>query len=183
MDKDKDNGDLMEKMKEKLSGKTKIILILGLIGIGLIFISNFFTTGNNTPLQADTAEFSLEKYIADTEQRLSQIVSSITGEKEPQVMVTAESTIKKIYAVENRTSDKKSGEEHESEETYVMGKGSGGSQNPIKLTEEQPVIKGVVVVSVYGDNYIVKEKIIDAVKTSMGLSSGKVCVVSKYKGQ
>lgn len=45
MDKDKDNGDLMEKMKEKLSGKTKIILILGLIGIGLIFISNFLQPG------------------------------------------------------------------------------------------------------------------------------------------
>ncbi len=166
------------KIMEKLKGKTGPILVLGLLGILLIYFSGFFSTESTEPVKKDT--FSLDVYIESTELKIQNIVSSITGEKSPQVMVTAKSALRQVYAVENNTSEKNDAEntQSESEEKYVIIKNSKGEQQPVTVTEIQPEIKGVVVVSKYGSDFYVKEQIINAVRTALDLPTSKVCVVS-----
>lgn len=170
-------SEAISTIKEKLTGKTKVFLVLGCAGVLLIFLSGFFKTEEKKTPAPES--FSLDTYITDTEQSLKTIISSITGEKSPVVMVTAESSVRQVYATESKSTG--SGERAGTEESYVLVKGSGGIQDPVKVTEIQPVIKGVVVVSAYADNFTVKEKIIDAVRTALDLSSSKVCVVSAQK--
>lgn len=171
------DSDWIKSWKQKLEGRTKIILILGFAGILLIFLSGYLKEEDAPSVQEDS--FSLESYISGTQHSLEKIVSSITGEENPVVMITAESSVRQVYATEKKSSG---GEElKESEENYVLVKGTGGTQNPVKIMEVQPEIKGVVVVSKYADNFTVKEKIIDAVRTALDLSSSQVCVVSSQK--
>ena len=56
-------------------------------------------------------------------------------------------------------------------------KAADGSQKPLIVTKTEPEIRGVVVVSRGGGDPKMREKIVEAVKTALDLSSTQVCVV------
>ena len=116
------------------------------------------------------------------------MVSAITKEEMPHVTVTLRTTGETVYATENRTSERNSQEyadtelnkilsDGDSESTYIIVKNANGSQQPLIVTQIKPEIQGVVIVSRYGSNAAVCEKITLAVKTALNLSSTQVCVV------
>lgn len=172
-----------ENLKKIFSGKNtmRIIFIAGMCGILLIFVSGYFTPKSTTKedSSAKTSDTAIDEYISSVTEQLKSIVMSITGEAEPQIMITAETSIKKIYAREEKQST--TGDQSDSENTFVVVKDSSGNQQGVIITEEQPVIKGVVVVSISASDPVTKEKILNAVMTAFNLPSNKVCVVSKYK--
>ena len=67
--------------------------------------------------------------------------------------------------------------ESEPQVTYILVKAADGSQKPLIVTKTEPEIRGVVVVSRGGSDPKMREKIVEAVKTALDLSSTQVCVV------
>jgi len=159
----------------------KLLVILGICGIALIYLSTLF--GNekkqeSAPVKEEASD-SAGEYEQRLERELARIVRAITGEEDPVVLVTLESSSRTVYAADEKTNSHQeengqSGEEYE--KTHVILKDSGGAQQALTVTEIQPKVKGVVIVSRYAGNPVAREKLTEAAKTALDISSAKVCV-------
>ena len=173
----------------KKDSSRKIIIIIGICGILLIYLSTVFDSKEveiSTP--ASEISFSAAEYEKQIENNLARIVTAITGEESPQIMVTLDSASQFVYA-ENlkRISDgseaysdgvKDKFQINEDTQTeYIVLRDSSGNEYALKITEIQPKIKGVVVVSECANDTIVQEKLTNAVKTVLDIPSTRVCVV------
>ena len=136
-------------------------------------------TENEAP---EAVELTAGDYTGALSAQIAQMVSAITGESEPQVTVTLRTMGETVYATEDKQSEK-SAEEYSGESlnrtqtTYILVKAADGSQKPLIVTKTEPEIRGVVVVSRGGGDPKMREKIVEAVKTALDLSSTQVCVV------
>ena len=85
----------MEKIKNLLTAKKPwLLFVLGLAGIGLIFLSSFFPEKEPEPV-TDTSDPT-----AGIEQRLEETISRIQGAGETHVMVTLADTGSRVYLSE-----------------------------------------------------------------------------------
>lgn len=177
--------ELMKKDKFRYA-----VIAVGVLGILLIYLSGFFSSSQKeeAPKEASQSVMTADEYEKKLEERLVKIVSAITGEPSPAVMVTLETMGKSVYARDETHKTDESAEyedgrkvqsqsKEEKENEYVMTKDAQGNQQMIKVSEIQPEIKGVVIVSQNAEDVFTQEKIIHAVKTAMNLSSSKICVV------
>lgn len=158
----------------------KLIIAVGICGIALIYISTL-TDGKKAAEQNETAALSQsagEDYAEQLESSIAEIVTAITGEEAPTVLVTLEGSTKTVYAADELTDTKQSGDETatKTETTHVILKDSSGAQQALTVVSLQPEIKGVVVVSIGAKTPAIKEKLTEAVKTALGISSARVCV-------
>ena len=71
---------------------SRLIVILGLVGMGLILLSQFWPGGEQTT--AANAEIS---YAADLEVRLTELVAAVDGVGDCRVMITLESGTEYVY--------------------------------------------------------------------------------------
>ena len=168
----------------------KIIIGAGLVGIALIFLSGYLTSGGKSEPQSTASSgttYTAEEYEARLESELEGLLMKIRGVGNATVMVTLEQTKQAVYAKEEKTSgqtteDKSDGttrnETDSSNETgYILVRDADGSERALPVTEIQPMIKGVVVVCDGGDNPAVQQSIIDAVTTALDITSVRVCVI------
>lgn len=172
--------------------KRNIIISLGVIGMVLIFASNFIHSPQNNIEQqeSDTASDSVtaESYRVRLEGELTDIVSQINGAGEVKIMITMDSTVEDVYAVEKSidesnesASDDSRGElktEYSEDNVYVTVKNKDGSEQVVLLKQVMPRIRGVLVVCDGGGNSVVQEKITQAVASVLNISSGKVYVTN-----
>ena len=104
------------------------------------------------------------------------------------MLVTIEKSSEQVYATEEKTStqtqqDKntssttKNQSNNSNETKYLVIKNSDGTQQPIAVTEVQPIVKGVVVVCDGGNNPMIQQKVIQAVTTALDITSTRVCVI------
>jgi len=161
----------------------KWVVLLGLAGIALIFLSGFFGKDTDAQEEADsldTETVQAENYAEELETKLSAMVDTITGQSGAQVMVTMERGSELVYATEQKKSTESSGEKRsdDTETTYIIVKKADGSQTALAVTELEPIVKGVVVVCPRGDETFIKQSIIDALTTVLNISSARVCVLS-----
>lgn len=137
--------------------------------------------------EAAETEITAEAYSAAVSAEVAQMVSAITGEADPHVTVTLHSMGETVYATEDRQSERNAQEyagdalnktqtDGDTETTYIIVKGADGEQKPLVVTQTQPEIRGVVIVSRRGGDAQIREKITEAVKTALDLSSTQVCV-------
>lgn len=188
----------MEHEKIKLTDLLKkdkfrnLVIIVGICGILLIYLSSFFsgTQKNKEKTSAEeTTVISVREYEEKLEGKLKEIVSAITGEKEPVVLLTLKTDATQVYAADEKIqsdSHEEYGNEgilnaqnnHDTQTSYIILKDTNGNQHALKITEIQPEIKGVVVVSEKAEDVLVQEKIINAMKTALGISSSKVYVAA-----
>lgn len=166
----------------------RIIIILGLVGIGLILLSGLLpdkTNDEDNQTNSQVAYVSLAQYENNLEQSLADIISSIDGAGKTRVMLTMDSTVEQVYATDKTMSQKdtvNSGEATETNKdtsansTYITIELSDGTQQTVLLKEIQPRVRGVLVVCSGGDNSVVKEKIVDAVTKALDISSSRVSV-------
>lgn len=166
----------------------RIIIILGLVGIGLILLSGLLpdkTNDEDNQTNSQVAYVSLAQYENNLEQSLADIISSIDGAGKTRVMLTMDSTVEQVYATDKTMSQKdmvNSGEATETNKdtsansTYITVELSDGTQQTVLLKEIQPRVRGVLVVCNGGDNSVVKEKIVDAVTKALDISSSRVSV-------
>ncbi len=160
------------KLDDILSNKKylKIIAIIAFVGIALIVLSDLIPESSAVVAVEDDYD-----YVSETELRIEEIVSAITGENSPDVMITLHAKEQYVYAKEIKTDDS------ESEESYIIIKNSDGAQEAVILTQLEPEVKGIVIASRYANNAVIKEDIINAISTVLDLPANKVCVVAKNK--
>lgn len=187
------NTPEINKIKEKLrkfmfkDKHKKMIVIAGIAGIFLIFISNLFKNEGENQTKPQEVKANSEYYIDRLEKNLETIVSSINGAGNSKVLVTLENGTETVYATEEKknkeaSEDKSNGEttrkkeSNDCEKKYITVKDSEGTEHALAVTEIQPKIKGVIIVCSGGDNPVVQQRVINAVTTALSIPSNKVCV-------
>lgn len=168
----------------------KVIVFVGVVGIGLIFLSGFIPKSpkndETLKIQNDNST-SLTEYENQLEQNLAEIICNINGAGSTKVFLTMESSAEQIFASDNSiaqnnsnntksSSDTQSQKDITSENKYITVELSDGTQQTVLVKEIQPKVRGVLVVCAGGDNNVVKQKVIDAVTKALDISSSKVSV-------
>ena len=201
-DKDTEKEDIKE---EESSGKgiisrllgneraLGIIVILGLIGIFLIFISSYISPSKGK--EANTEEngenniptsIELESYRNNISEELGNMLASMDGVGKTKVMVTLEGTVRNVYAtdvdVNGRETSRKNGENEDADKqntekkSCIVIRQNDGSEKALTIGQLMPQIKGVLVVCEGGDDETTKAKIIAAVSAALDISETHICV-------
>lgn len=165
---------------------TTIILVLGLAGIALLFLSEFIGQGSNSSGKPNSSSATTQEYEAQIEHRLEEIIGQINGVGRVKVLVTIESGVENVYETDNKGSadETKNGGDSSgqvqqsttSESSHVIIDDGNGGQKALLTTQLQPKILGVVVVCDGGNNPDVKENVIDSVSTALGVPTNRISV-------
>ena len=157
--------------------RTKLLVIIGLVGILLIFLSTFFENDSKYE-QASEASASVyddtEKYKAQLEAEIKEMVSNISGVGDVMVMITFNGTTEIVYAEEllkDTNSDSVSFKNQ-----YVLVENDGDKEALVKKINK-PQVCGVAVVCEGGDDVRVAERVVKAVSAVLDVSSANICVV------
>ena len=182
----------MNKLLSKISGvinKPKLLMVLGIGGILLIFLSSLIPSGSKSKTSAE--EITAEQYRKTVYTSVKEIVTGITGDKNPTVVITLESGVRYDYA-DLKESDTSASTGRESEEnrkatkqSYITVKSSDGGEEPLIVSEIMPEIRGVAIVCKLGDSPAIAEKIQNAVTAALDITSQRVYVsggISNEKG-
>lgn len=149
---------------------TNYIYVILIIGAAVMLLSPGI--GKRTPKPVAS-----EKIISE-EARLEDILSKTEGVGEVSVMITYYASSEKALAYEtktNRRSDSSGVPDAESsDEKAVMSDGE-----PVILREIYPDVKGVVVIADGAKDPSVKQAVCEAVSTSLGIATHKICVLPK----
>lgn len=184
-----ENEDIKEETKEekKLTVKSifsgnnlkNLIIFAGILGIALIFLSSFMgkkTEETDTPVSE--TKITADDYAKKLEEDLSKIISNINGAGKTNILITIDREIESVYQTDIDTNNKSDGEnsQYSNKSSTVIVRGKNSTEEPIKVTEIMPKIKGVLVVCEGADSAIVKQNIIDSVRTVLGVASSRVSV-------
>ncbi len=163
------------KDKNKIS---RFVLVLGIIGIALIFLSEMIPESSNQELkQSDNNIYLSYEREEQLERRLEEMISKISGAGKTSVMLTLDSSKEFFYAsdVTSETRETDTERSSDTEENHVIIDGENGEE-PLIIKVDEAKIRGVLIVCEGGDNPTVIEKIIDAVCAVLGISSNRVSV-------
>ena len=171
----------------------KVVVGAGILGILLIVISGSFKSCSTQPSTAASSSapetvISVEECEKQLEDKLTGIISQIDGAGKVRVMVTLEQTTKDVYAAQEKSNDEETNDGPESgtgkqeksnsnETNYLVVKDENGTERAVRVTEIQPLVKGVVVVCDGGGDPKVQQDITTAVMTAMNITSVRVCVI------
>ena len=186
---------LREKLDAVFKGKhSRTLLFVGIAGMALIFLSTVIQTGgsNKPNPSVGAGQLTSQEDVAQLEDRLTGIVGSIEGVGRCQVMVTAESGVEYVYAVEetqnvNRTNSYNGDEvaretqQENTEQKYIVVDAGNGKKEALVKTERQPAIQGVVIVCEGAGSMVVQERVTQVVTTALGIPYNKVCVTKLSK--
>ncbi|GAV22373.1 stage III sporulation protein AG [Carboxydothermus pertinax] len=179
--------------------REKLIFFLCLAVIGLVFLAWGDTRDTKTkanpaePLPKEVFESEISRQEKEISQRLEEILGKIDGVGEVSVEVKLLRSSAKEYA-QNRNAGQKTTQESEksginrniSENTdqkeVVLIKDGQGQESPVLLTEETPVVGGVVVVAEGARNPEIKEEIVNAVSGALALPPHKIEVLEGGSG-
>ena len=95
--------------------------------------------------------------------------------------VTLSDNGRSLYAADERESGRQeeSASSQERETSPILLEDAQGNQHALTVTQTQPEVQGVVVVSDFAGDPAVREKLLTAVCTALDLSSARVCVTSR----
>lgn len=178
--------NIKEQFFTVLKSKPKIIVIIGVIGIALIFLSVFFEKSPEKTVSTDV-KITAEEYSSGLEKKLSEQISDVVG-GDVKVMITLESGIEYVYASESKNNEsevedaysnknQKSQKEKQVQNSYITCKDENGNEVPLIVTEIMPNVKGVVVACKNGDNEVIGSAVKSLVTTALDISDSKVCVL------
>lgn len=182
--------EYIEKVKKAFSSNNKIslLLIIGIVGIALLGSQSIFTNNSKNKKTEITVDVNKE-YLQSIEKSVKEIVSAISGDDSPSVIVTLDTGVKYIYADETET-DSQDNEDVSKDTTKTQVKGSthnntvivedsSGAQTALKVTERMPTVRGVSVICANGSNISVCNRIINSITTALDISEKKVFVTGK----
>ena len=157
----------------------RVVLILGIAGMVLIGASAFREKKPTSP-QADISDTA--HYIAQMEDRLERMVSSVRGAGRAEVMITLQNGVEYVYANEQKInsdhteSDSQTSVRDDSHKTVVTVD-NGTGKSGLLVTEIQPVIRGVVVTCEGAADETVAALVGQAVCTALDITEKRVCVI------
>ncbi len=157
---------------------TKLLLWVGIIGICLIFLSEFIpkSSSEKTGNAVSATKFSQEKE-QKLEKRLERMISKIDGAGKTKVMLTLDTSEQYYYLTESISRSSQNAEEFENEsEEEIARIDDGNGEKPILQKIDESKIRGVLVVCQGGNNAKIKESILNAVCAVLNLSSEQVSI-------
>ena len=162
---------------KKLLDNKRILIIALAIGILLIFISDI----SFDKTSKDRSTFDQNSYLSSLEKRVESIVSEISGAGECKVMINISSGCESVYVKENKKSydNSEQNNKSESEDSVITMKDSDGNEFALVTKEIMPEISGVIVACKGANDIYVKNSVIQAVSTVLGVGTNKVCVIAK----
>lgn len=181
--------DLFSRLGENKKALT-FIIVIGVIGILMIGVSEMMPSKGAKSKQEENmsvkdVSFDQQSYINALEEKVLELVTSINGVGNAKVMITLDSTFEYKYATtlesvkdfSDGNIDGSAGSKHESQkEEYVYIEDSSGRKQALLISQVLPRIKGVVVVCEGGDTLAVRNNVINAVTTALGVYSNNVYV-------
>ncbi len=171
-------NEQVKKLIEKLK-KPRVLIVIGIIGIALIFLSSLDIGGNNTTASDN---FSVEEYKKELEKDITKLVKSISGSNKVTVVITLESGMNYQYAdVIEETGESKNQtdqtlEKNQLKQGYITIKNADGSEQAILISKQMPEIRGVAIVCEGGDNAALNKKIQNAVTSALNITSKRVYI-------
>lgn len=174
-------NDLINKYLNKIKNP-KFLIILGISGIFLIFLSGFIGGDSKSENKKTNEQFSVEEYRRGLEEDICDIVKSITGSKKVTVIITLESSMSYKYAdtIEDSSQDKTENDtvsrSQESKQNYITVKTADGGEQALLVTTKMPEVRGVAIVCEGGDNEYISEKIQNTVTAALNITSKRVYI-------
>lgn len=178
---------------KELSSNKKALTFIILIGIAGILMLGFSEIFSGKSKKQKTTEsvidesiaFSGQGYTDALEDKVMELIGSIDGVGKANVMITLDSAFEYRYAVTKDTttdisdpsSERDGGSRSQSQkEEYVYIEDENGRKQALLISQVLPKIKGVVVVCEGGDTLAVRNNVINAVTTALGIYSNNVYV-------
>ncbi len=156
-----------KRIGEIFKNKNNTVIIIILI-IGIVLLMFPAKSAEKTVPQESTT---------NDEERLSQILSSIKGVRDAEVMITYSSSEEKRLAYKTRTEKSDRGEagyEEGVDREAIMANGE-----PVILSKLYPKVKGVVVIAEGVGMAGTRAEVLEAVTTAFDISPNKVCILEK----
>lgn len=165
----------MKKLSEIFRGRRGIILFAAAaLGIFLMTFDRLPITGKQNKNDADSY-YSVSFYTENLEKRIKELCRSCDGAGDVHVLLTLDSGSEYVYASD--VEQKKDGENGSVTREYLIVSASGGDE-PVKVTEIYPRIRGVAVVCSGGDRSDVREKITSLLSAALGIPTNRIRVSS-----
>lgn len=177
----------MNELKIRIFEKVKnpkFLVIAGIIGILLIFLSSLISPSKEEK-EIKSTEFSVEEYRKSLEDDIKYIVKDITGSRDVSVVITLENSLSFSYAdtKEETSADKsessQSSTQSQLKEGYVTVKTSDGGEEALIVTTGMPEIRGVAIVCSGGDNEYINQKIQNAVTAALNITNKRVYICGR----
>lgn len=163
----------------RLSKKRLLAAVLLLSGAAALVLSEMTEKEKVTQVTVTTtAAYNTDEYVADLENRLVSMISSIDGAGETKVMITLESGSEEVYLHNydyGENIDPSGKNIIERKDEYVIVDGDSG-ENGIVVKIAEPKIRGVAVVCKGGDSDSVRVRIVETVTALLDISSARVSV-------
>lgn len=152
------------------------LAVLGLCGVLLLVLPSLLPDSSSARASPEQEEsvVSAAEYARALEDRLSGTVRAITGESDPSVLITLESEPRLVLAADEKLTARDDSQDRDSR--YLVLKDQGGAQHAVPLTQVEPQVRGVVIVSTRAAEPLIRERLIQAASTALGLSSARVFV-------
>lgn len=183
-------GNYLETLKNINKSKSKkvenlifiiVLLVVLLVSINYIFNSNKDTSTSNSNNTSSTENINsntddTQSQKSETEKKLADILSQISGISEASVMITysQDSTQTPIY----NTKEEQKGEDKTVEKNVAYNE-SGSSKTAIIESVQMPKVEGVIVVVKGANNVEMRSKIASAISAVTGVAVYKVQVFEK----
>lgn len=161
--------------------RLKLIVIIGLAGVALIFVSSFFRSKGSTdtvdPAVSESSAWeSAESYREQLTRELGSMVASIEGVGRTKLMLTLDGTIRSIYAADSDIQSHQSDTGSE-KKSYVVVRRNDGTEQALTIGQLMPNVKGVLVICEGGNDEEVVTRIKTAVSAAVHLSPSHICVL------
>ena len=170
---------LKEVFIEFSKNKKNIVLLVCAVLALLLLVVSEFTNNESTEKNEKTSSYvSSASYIEEQEEKLKELLETIDGAGQVEVMITLESCYENVYLKDkNLKTESGNGDfKEESDETYIMAKTSSNTQEGVIIKVYEPVVKGVAVVATGGDSEKVKMAIIETVSAVFNIDSTNISV-------
>lgn len=170
---------LIEKLREKVKDDKKIVLIVivGLLGMLLVFASELF---EKTPKEKVTASEPTQSYESLVEERLKTLIESIDGVGTAEVMVVFDSSRESVYAKDTDENFEKNetGNSNRVKSDYVLVE-NDGEKSGLLTKSVYPKVGGVAVVCDGAADSVIKQRIVETVSALFDINSTQISVVRK----
>ena len=161
----------------------KLIVLLGLAGIFLIFISSMFSSSQKEDIPKEQTQVnSIAEYKEELQSDIEIVVKKITGSKNVKVFITLDTGFTYNYADEvrentsNRQGENTTDTSTDSQNSLIIVKDSSGNEKALLINENLPQIRGVAVVYEGYDSEAKNEKIKNALMATLSITSKRIYI-------
>lgn len=176
------------------------LVFLSLLGLLLILLSNFYSEPEkNTPVppNAVQADGGILEGLAgrreeqEMENKLGTILSKVQGAGRVDISVSLSgSTVKKfeknvvkeVKLTEERSTQGVIRTTNETKENLqILTNREKGEEQPVVITEEKPVVRGIIIVADGANDSLVKESLLRAAQAGLNVSANKITVLPRER--